>query len=63
MRAWTQVKVREDAMAGKKPHPRAGQAGVTTAQTADDAAEVEIRFDLDNQAVTVKTADLIVLGG
>lgn len=63
MRAWMQVKVREDATHGKKPHSRAGQAGVTTTQTADDAAEVEVRFDIDNQAETVKVSDLTVLGG
>lgn len=63
MRAWAQVKVNDNATAGKKPHPRAGQAGVTTAQTPDDATEIEVRFDLDQEAVTIKATDLTVLGG
>lgn len=61
MRAWQSVKVRDDAMVGKKPHPRAGQAGQTTAQTADDATELEVKFDTDNVAENVKATDLQVL--
>lgn len=55
MRAWTQVKVNNSKL------ERDGQAGVTQEQTAEDAVECDVKFDLDGVIETHKVADLIVL--
>lgn len=55
MRAWTQVKVKNEKLEDF------GRAGTTRQATPDDAKEIDVMLDGDEQTTTFKTTDLEVL--